>query len=117
MMTSFELENKSFTVNLPGKTTILKMKGSPRIDNPQKAIRDCLDNPIGTNSFSEIIGKKQKENPNGKAVIVISDNTRPVPYRGEQGILLPLILDLMKGGCEKRKHYSFMCQWHSSAPS
>jgi nickel-dependent lactate racemase len=101
MVTSFELGNKSFTVNLPGKTTILKMKGSPRIDNPQKAIRDCLDNPIGTNSFSEIIGKKQKENPNGKAVIVISDNTRPVPYRGEQGILLPLILDLMKGGVKK----------------
>lgn len=32
------------------------------------------------------------------AVVVISDNTRPVPYSGEEGILWPLVESLLVGG-------------------
>ncbi|MDA3958663.1 lactate racemase domain-containing protein [Oceanispirochaeta sp.] len=98
MTTSFELGDKHFSVELPENTDILQMKGADKVADPEAAIRDCLENPIGTESFSEIVRKKVDENPGGEAVIVISDNTRPVPLKGEQGILMPLIRILMDGG-------------------
>lgn len=103
MTTSFELGNKKFDVNLPDETHILRMKGAETVSNPAAAIRESLDNPIGTDSFSSIVRKKLKEDPDGEAVIVISDNTRPVPYKGEQGILMPLIRDLIKEGAKPEK--------------
>jgi len=103
MTTSFELGDKHFTVNLPDNVKILQMNGAQKIQNPEKAIEESLENPIGTESFSTVIRKKLKENPDGNAVIVISDNTRPVPMKGEQGILLPLIKSLMKEGISSDK--------------
>ena len=98
MTTSFELGDKKFDVTLPDNTSVLRMKGAAKVENPAAVIRECLDNPISSESFPSIVRKKLKENPDGEAVIVISDNTRPVPYKGEQGILLPLIRDLMDAG-------------------
>ena len=100
MTTSFELGDKKFDVTLPEETKILRMKGAAKVENPEKVICECLNNPIGTESFPKLVRKKLKDNPEGEAVIVISDNTRPVPYKGEQGILLPLIIDLMEAGAE-----------------
>ncbi|MCK7477151.1 MAG: lactate racemase domain-containing protein [Candidatus Moduliflexus flocculans] len=59
---------------------------------------DAFENPIGCPGFGKIIEDKLAENPEGEAVIVISDNTRPVPYKGNQGILLPIIAALAAGG-------------------
>lgn len=98
MTTSFELGEKLFKVDLPSNTDILRMKGAEKVQNPRDAIRDSLENPIGSESFSSIVRKKLDENPDGEAVIVISDNTRPVPYKGEQGILMPIIRELMDAG-------------------
>lgn len=98
MTTSFELGDKHFCVNLPEYTDILQMKGAGKVDDPKRAIQYCLDKPIGSDSFSSIVRKKLKEKPHGEAIIVISDNTRPVPYKGEQGILMPLIRELMNAG-------------------
>ena len=36
-------------------------------------------------------------------MIVISDNTRPVPYKGEGNILVPLIEILLEEGYNKEK--------------
>jgi len=33
-------------------------------------------------------------------VVVISDNTRPVPYSGESGILFPIVAEMIKAGLE-----------------
>ncbi|QEN09534.1 DUF2088 domain-containing protein [Oceanispirochaeta crateris] len=98
MTTSFELGDKKFSIELPEGTDYLRMKGADKVADPVGAIRDCLENPIGTESFSKIVRKKIDENPAGDAVIVISDNTRPVPLKGEQGILLPLIRILLDEG-------------------
>ncbi|MDC7234593.1 MAG: lactate racemase domain-containing protein [Spirochaetales bacterium] len=103
MTTSFELGDKRFEVNLPDNTDILRMKGAEKVPHPKDAIRESLENPIGCGSFSSIIKKKVAEDPEGEAVIVISDNTRPVPLKGEQGILLPLIQGLMAEGVSTDK--------------
>lgn len=98
MTISFELGDKHFNIDLPETVDILRMKGAGKVADPASAIRNSLDHPIGTQSFPEIVRKKVNEKPDGEAVIVISDNTRPVPYKGEQGILMPLIRELMNGG-------------------
>jgi len=46
----------------------------------------------------EIVQQKLRKNPSAKAVIVLSDNTRPVPYSGEDGILFPIAETLINGG-------------------
>ena len=98
MQTSFRIGDRSYSLNLPDNADILRMRGArPVLDN-RAALEDAFGNPIGCPSFNTIIARKLAENPEGEAVIVISDNTRPVPYKGEQGILLPIIQRLIKAG-------------------
>lgn len=98
MKTRFELGEKSFEFELPEGTDILQMAGSGKVENPTSVIQDCLDNPVGTAPFDNIVRSKLRQNQKLETVIVISDNTRPVPYKGEQGILLPLVNRLLKCG-------------------
>ncbi|MBI9100972.1 MAG: DUF2088 domain-containing protein [Spirochaetales bacterium] len=103
MKTSFELGEKKFTIDLPEDVRILQMKGAEKVEEPGTAIQSCLENPIGTEKFSLLISNILKKSPDGEAVIVISDNTRPVPYKGEQGILMPLIFELIEAGVRPEK--------------
>ena len=98
MKTRFELGEKSLEFELPEGTDILKMAGSGKVEDPVSAIQNCLDNPVGTAPFDDIVRSKLRQHQNMETVIVISDNTRPVPYKGEQGILLPLVNRLIKCG-------------------
>lgn len=98
MNTAFELGDKEFILNLPEEIKILKMKGTSTVTDPAFEIEKCLNYPIGSVSFDTIVEKKLKKNPASNAVIVISDNTRPVPYKGKQGILLPLVDKLLSAG-------------------
>ena len=77
------------------------MKGFESVYNPEEAIRESLRKPIGTDSFSSIVRHKLEDEPEGDAVI--SDNTRPVPYKGEQGILMTLIRELLNAGVKAEK--------------
>ena len=73
------------------------------IADPQRAIIDALRSPISSPPLGEIAQKKLRSNPDAEAVIVISDNTRPVPYSGDSGILLPIIEELMRAGLPLRQ--------------
>ena len=73
------------------------------IADPQRAIIDALRSPISSPPLAEIAQKKLRSNPDAEAVIVISDNTRPVPYSGDSGILLPIIEELMRAGLPLRQ--------------
>lgn len=94
----FELGEERYELRLPDDVTVLTMRGADRIPDPRTEIRRCLEDPIGTPGFSRIVRERLRETPRATAVIVISDTTRPVPYRGEQGILLPLVESLMQEG-------------------
>ena len=83
---------------LPDNTFIAKMKNPVRLQDVRMQIMKSLENPIGTKSLSVIASEKTRCNPQAKAVIVVSDNTRPVPYKGEEGILMPIICTLMSSG-------------------
>ena len=92
---SIQLEKEAVEINLPGNTEILSADQPKPLSDPaffiQKALADSIDSP----SLDKVIEQKLKKNPEAKAVVVISDNTRPVPYKGEAGILWPIIERLL----------------------
>jgi nickel-dependent lactate racemase len=95
----FELEfgDEKLRLQLPDHAEILTLPEVASLQHPAAAIRQALLKPIGKPSLAEIVRAKVHHNPKAHAVIVISDSTRPVPYRGEQGILEP-ILDVLHAG-------------------
>ena len=92
---SIQLEKETVEINLPDNTEILSTELAKPLSDPaffiQKALADSIDSP----SLDKVIEQKLKKNPEAKAVVVISDNTRPVPYKGEAGILWPIIERLL----------------------
>lgn len=84
-------------LTLPEHTHIVSMGATEALSNPKAAIREALEHPIASDAF-KAIAQKHYKGPDSTATIVISDNTRPVPYTGEQGILWPLIEVLLALG-------------------
>lgn len=94
----FDFGRIQVPVSLPDGTDILRMGRSRVLASPAAAIRDAIRTPLGTPPLAEIVRQTLRAKPDAQAVIVISDNTRPVPYTGESGILLPLIEELLEAG-------------------
>ncbi|MBI2441715.1 MAG: DUF2088 domain-containing protein [Lentisphaerae bacterium] len=93
MSKTIQLEFGSATLALgvPARTEQLRLPEGRPLLNPTAAIQDALARPIGAPPLVELARAKVRAKPDAQAVIVISDNTRPVPYLGSQGILEPLI--------------------------
>ena len=92
---TMEFGEEKLKISLPDNIEIYSMPPSKPLSNPSGSIEDALVNSIGSPSLDQVIIDKLGNNPAGKAVIVISDNTRPVPYRGNAGILWPIIQKLL----------------------
>jgi nickel-dependent lactate racemase len=99
----FDLGHSHFPVQVPGSADVLRMGKADAIPDPEKTILDALRSPINSPPLREITQKKLRSNPDAEAVIVLSDNTRPVPYTGKSGILLPLIDELVQAGLSLRQ--------------
>lgn len=99
----FDLGHIRFPVRVPDSADILRMGKVDTIPDPEKAILDALRSPISSPPLREITRKKLRSNPDAGAVVVISDNTRPVPYAGPSGILLPIIEELVRAGLPLRR--------------
>lgn len=94
----FDLGRQKFSINAPDKTDILAMGPAPVLPSPQEKIRQALKTPIGSKPLDVIVRQKLSLNTQAKAVVVISDGTRPVPYSGSSGVLFPVVEELMKAG-------------------
>lgn len=92
------LGRTSFYVDVPSRSDILSMGSCRPLENPGQDIKNILDRPNSGSSLKTIVRQKLDHSPQAKAVVVLSDNTRPVPYRGEGGILLPILELLMEAG-------------------
>lgn len=93
--TTIEFGETKLKINFPVKLDIYSMPPPKPILNPTKAIEMALSNSIGCPGLEDVVMRKLGNKPDGKVVIVVSDNTRPVPYRGESGILWPIIQRLL----------------------
>jgi len=93
----------SFPLKLPDLTDVFPMGKALPLSNAQEKIQEALKNPIDRPPLQNLVRQKLKEKPETKAVVVISDSTRPVPYSGKSGILFPLIDEMIKAGlCSSR---------------
>src|SRR4030042_228082 len=88
-------------VFVPPGCAELTMKDVPILSDPQRAFEEAFLNPISRPPLEEIVRKKGRPPGEMKAAIAVSDITRPVPYKGESGILRPLLSRLESSGIKK----------------
>ncbi|MHC4369323.1 MAG: nickel-dependent lactate racemase family protein [Planctomycetota bacterium] len=77
-------------VDVPGNADVLSAGAVTTLPDPAAAVRACLREPLGTAPLPALA--QDCDN----AVVVVSDNTRPVPYSGPDGILAPIIETLKR---------------------
>lgn len=76
---------EKISIRVPVSADVLLLKKAEPLVNCRDNIYKSLNNPIGTQPLSALSQKRKN------ACIVVSDNTRPVPYKGKNGILRPII--------------------------
>jgi lactate racemase len=89
-------------LSLPPECTILSMKDVPPLADPRSSIDAALSRPVGCPPLDDIIRAKEMPASRITVAIAVSDITRPVPYKGENGILLPLLKRLVDVGVRKQ---------------
>jgi len=98
-----KLDKDSIQLNLPDNADILAMSLPEPVGDPEKAIEKALVNSIDSPGLDTIIKNRLNAKPDASAVISISDNTRPVPYTGPEGILWPIVKRLLDHGMKREK--------------
>jgi nickel-dependent lactate racemase len=93
----------TLAVELPVSCDSKEMRSVEALADPTKEILRSYRQPIDSPPLSEIARSKLKSRADSRAVIVISDNTRPVPYKGEKGILIPLLQTLREAGYSEHR--------------
>jgi len=94
-------------IRVPDGCEILTMPSMPRLVDSAAAITQALNQPTGSPILSEIIHAKDKPVDDLTVCITVSDITRPAPYKGENGLLLPL-LGLIEAAGVKRENIVFV---------
>ncbi|OPY89936.1 MAG: hypothetical protein A4E73_02741 [Syntrophaceae bacterium PtaU1.Bin231] len=85
-------------ISVPPDCRVLTMKEMPVIADSPAAIRAALARPIQSPTLAEIVRRKAKRPEDVTVAITVSDITRPVPYKGENGIMAPLLQELAAAG-------------------
>lgn len=94
----FDLGDRRIPVDVPVDAALLTMQPAKALADPTAAIANALRQPIGTASLAGLACARIAANACARAAVVISDNTRPVPYQGPAGILWPIIETLLSAG-------------------
>jgi nickel-dependent lactate racemase len=97
-----EFTGGPLVVSVPADCVELTMRKAAILKNPPKDIERALDEPIGSRSLGEIIQAKGKPAGELKVAITVSDITRPVPYKGKNGMLSPLLKKLQDHGVKRQ---------------
>jgi lactate racemase len=102
-------------ITAPSDTDILSIRDLPAVSEPAAVVETALLRPIGSPSLREII--LHKGTPAQIVVaIAVSDATRPLPYAGKTGILLPLLRHLADCGI-RREHVRIIVATGMHRPS
>ena len=78
-------------IKVPDNCVTLSMPSMPCLVDSAASITRALNQPTGSPTISEIIHAKDKPAGELTVCITVSDITRPAPYKGENGLLLPLL--------------------------
>ena len=82
--------NKTAEFEVPDSSDILSLMKDTPLKNPVEEIHHRLRHPQGTLSLESLANGRKC------AAIVVSDNTRPVPYKEPYGILPPIV-NMLRG--------------------
>ena len=96
-----EYGTRSFPVLLPRGSRVLEMTEVAPLLDPGARMRASLEAPIGSRTLPAILLGKGKPADQLKVCITTSDITRPVPYKGDSGILPPLLAILHEAGIRR----------------
>ncbi len=88
-------------ISVPPDCAILHMKKMPPLAHSKEEILNALSDPIGSPKLAEIVRSKGKPVGEVTVCVTVSDITRPVPYKGENGILLPLFEIIERAGVKR----------------
>jgi nickel-dependent lactate racemase len=91
----------AFAVCVPPGCRILEMKDAAPLADPRASMSASINAPIGSPTLPEILKAKGKPADQLTVCITTSDITRPVPYKGDCGILPPLLQLLHSAGIRK----------------
>lgn len=94
---SLQYGDTQIEINVPESARVLSAGQVEPLANPADEIVRGLKEPIGTVSLHRLAEGRDN------AAIVVSDNTRPVPYKGPNGILAPIIETLKLSGISNIK--------------
>ncbi len=98
-----EYGSREIAVRVPPGCAVLEMKETTPLADAPGAIREAIARPIGSPPLAEIVRSKGKDPAALTACITTSDITRPVPYKGEAGILPPLLDALHRAGIRRER--------------
>ncbi len=94
-------------IQVPRGCDLLRM-GSPDADVLKEAeIRHGLSHPIQSPTLAEIIASKEKPPEESRVCVTVSDITRPIPYKGPDGVL-PNLLGMIEATGVKREHITIL---------
>lgn len=86
-----EFGDDQLEISVPPDCVILKVKKMPAVLYAKEEVLRALNNPIGSPKLAEILRSKGKPVDQVTVCVTVSDITRPVPYKGGSGILVPLL--------------------------
>jgi lactate racemase len=107
---------KAFEVRVPGDCRVLEMKEVSPLADPRASIRASIHGPVGSRPLPDLLKGKGKLVEQLTVCITTSDITRPVPYKGESGILPPL-LDLLHQTGIRRENITLLVGTGTHRPS
>jgi nickel-dependent lactate racemase len=107
---------REMAVRVPPGTRTLEMKDVKPLADPAAAIREAMERPIGCAPLPDLVRAKGKDPASLKVCITTSDITRPVPYKGEKGILPPL-LDAFRRAGVRRENVTLLVGTGTHRPS
>jgi nickel-dependent lactate racemase len=107
---------KAFEVRVPGDCRVLEMKEVSPLADPRASIRASIHGPVGSRPLPVLLKGKGKPVEQLTVCITTSDITRPVPYKGESGILPPL-LELLNQTGIRRENITLLVGTGTHRPS
>jgi lactate racemase len=87
---------------VPRDCAEITMENVPIVADPKSEVERVISNPIQSPTLEEIVRNKNKPPEQVAVAITVSDITRPVPYKGEGGILPPILRRLESAGVLKQ---------------